>query len=121
MISFKRLMYVLAVCLCLAGYYEIVKYTGTGIPCLFWYIFHLQCPGCGVTHMLLAVLHGDLKEAFLSHPIIFCFSPFLGWILLKSIGNYLRCTTPVWEKWERSGMALFLAALLLFGMLRNIL
>ena len=74
MISFKRLMYVLAVCLCLAGYYEIVKYTGTGIPCLFRYIFHLQCPGCGVTHMLLAVLHGDLKEAFLSHPIILLFA-----------------------------------------------
>lgn len=121
MLRFRRFINILAVCLCLIGYYEIVKYTGTGIPCLFRYIFHLQCPGCGVTHMMLAVLQGDLKDAFFSHPVIFCFSPFLGWILLKSIRNYLLCVKPVWKTWERNGMFLFLTVLLLFGVIRNIL
>ncbi|MCI8333726.1 MAG: DUF2752 domain-containing protein [Lachnospiraceae bacterium] len=51
--------------LLLAGYYGFVKYTGIGILCLFRYIFHLQCPGCGITHMLTALGSGNFPGAFL--------------------------------------------------------
>ncbi len=102
-----------------AGYYGFVRYTGTGVPCLFRYIFHLQCPGCGVTHMLLALGEGDLAEAFRSNPIIFCFMPFLGWIFVKLLYHYLYIKKIVWRKWESAGMMLLLLCLILFGIVRN--
>ena len=117
----KRLRNILALSLCFVIYYGIIKYTGKGIPCLFRYIFHLQCPGCGITHMFLALAKGDLREAYQSNPVILCFSPFLGWILIKSIRNYINCTKTIWNKWENSGMMLLLAALIVFGVIRNLL
>ena len=106
--------------LLLVGYYGFVRYTGMGVPCLFRFIFHLQCPGCGVTHMLMAMGKGDFSGAFHSHPVIFCFGPFLIWILAKSLGNYLFSRKTVWKKWESAGMLVFLAALILFGIFRNV-
>ncbi len=103
----------------LAGYYGFVRHTGIGIPCLFRYIFHLQCPGCGITHMLLFLGRGDFQEAFHSHPVIFVFLPFLGWVIIKSVWNYLFTKKTVWKKWEYAGMLLFLTVLLLFGVIRN--
>ena len=89
MIDHRRLGKVGLAAFILVGYYGFVRYTGTGIPCLFRFVFHLKCPGCGITHMLLALGRGDFQGAFYSHPVLFCFSPFLGWILLKYLGNYL--------------------------------
>lgn len=120
MIDHRRLKKAGMAALILAAYYGFVRYTGTGIPCLFRFVFHLKCPGCGITHMLLALGKGDLSGAFHSHPVIFCFGPFLLWLLMKSLGNYLFSRKTVWKKWESAGMLVFLAALLSFGILRNI-
>lgn len=115
----KRLRNVLSAALVLAAYYGFVKSTGTGIPCLFRYFFRLKCPGCGVTHMLLYMTAGKVRQAFFSHPVIFCFSPFLTWILGKSLWNYVRGIGSVWKKWETAGMLLFLALLMVFFVVRN--
>lgn len=32
--------------------------------CPVWLLFHIQCPGCGITRALAALLHGNLREAF---------------------------------------------------------
>lgn len=90
----KRLRNILALGLCFAAYCGFVKYTGKGIPCFFRYIFHLRCPGCGITHMLLALAKGDLKGACRSKTI--------------------------WHKWENCGMLLLVAALVIFGVIRNL-
>ena len=55
----KRIENVFLICLMLGIYTVFVSNTGTGFPCLFRYFTHLQCPGCGVTHMLLELLHGN--------------------------------------------------------------
>lgn len=120
MVNPQRLKNILVLVLCLVGYYGIIKYTGKGIPCLFRYIFHLQCPGCGITHMFLALLQGNLKEAYQSNPVVFCFLPFLGWIILKSVRNYIRCTKTTWHKWENYGILLLLIVLVAFGFIRNL-
>ncbi|NBK93455.1 DUF2752 domain-containing protein [bacterium 1XD21-13] len=121
MIDRRRLGKVGLAALLFAGYYEFVRHTGAGIPCLFRCVFRLRCPGCGITHMLMAMGRGDFRGAFHSHPVIFCFGPFLGWILIKCLGNYLCSRKTIWKKWESSGMLVFLIALILFGILRNIL
>ena len=85
MIDRRRLGKVGLAAFILVGYYGFVRYTGTGIPCLFRFVFHLKCPGCGITHMLLALGKGDLSGAFHSHPVIFCFGPFLLWLLINPL------------------------------------
>ncbi len=60
----KRIENVFLICLMLGIYTVFVSNTGTGFPCLFRYFTHLQCPGCGVTHMLLELLHGNFREAY---------------------------------------------------------
>lgn len=121
MMDHRRLGKVGLAALFFVGYYEFVRRTGMGIPCLFRCVFHLQCPGCGITHMLLAMMRGDFSGAFYSHPVIFCFMPFLGWILVKNFGNYLFSRKTVWKKWESAGMFVFLVVLLLFAVIRNLL
>ncbi|MBS6395692.1 MAG: DUF2752 domain-containing protein [Clostridiales bacterium] len=116
----RRLGRVFLVLLVLFGYYEVVKNTGKGIPCLFQYFFHLKCPGCGITHFLIAVTAGDFTGAFLAHPVIFVFSPFLLWLIFRSLWRYVKETQLVWQKWERTGMSVFLVILLVFSVFRNV-
>lgn len=70
--------------------------------------------------MLLYMAAGNVRQAFFSHPVLFCFSPFLAWILGKSLWNYVRGTGTVWKKWETAGMRLLLVSLLVFFVVRNV-
>ena len=37
---------------------------GYGVPCVFRVITGLLCPGCGMTHALIALIHGNFIGAF---------------------------------------------------------
>lgn len=104
----------------LVVYYELVKNTGIGVPCLFQYFFHLRCPGCGITHMILAVFEGQFYQAFQYHPIVFAGSPFLLWICGKGFWCWLWEKKAQWRKWEQTGMFIFMVLLLAFAVLRNL-
>ena len=36
--------------------------------CIFKRIFGIDCPACGITHSIMALFHGRIKEAFCIHP-----------------------------------------------------
>ena len=36
--------------------------------CWSRFIFHVSCPGCGVTRSMIAFAHGNFRESFLFHP-----------------------------------------------------
>ena len=38
--------------------------------CVFYEKFHLYCPGCGGTHAVLCLLHGDIVGSFFYHPFV---------------------------------------------------
>ena len=40
-----------------------------GITCIYLALFHLPCPGCGITRALLAALRLDFSTAFSYHPM----------------------------------------------------
>lgn len=42
----------------------LLVWTGLSLPCVYRKIFHIYCPGCGMTHAYIALLHLRLGEAF---------------------------------------------------------
>ena len=44
------------------------------VACLTRTLFHMDCPGCGLTRSFVATAHGDFAQAFASHrlgPLLF--------------------------------------------------
>jgi hypothetical protein len=58
--------------------------------CLVATLFHVPCPGCGMTRAALALLHGDVARAFALHPLSIVLVPFVGTILVRQVGSYIR-------------------------------
>jgi hypothetical protein len=54
-------------------------------PCLFHWLTHLYCPGCGVTRALYALLHGDIALAFRMNAMAMLAIPLMPAMLLKSL------------------------------------
>lgn len=91
------------------------------MPCFFKEVTHLYCPGCGGTRSVIALLHLDLKRAFLCNPtviyvgVIFLWC-ILGFIIRKITGKEIRILKP--QLWM-----LIIGIILFFGfaILRNIM
>jgi hypothetical protein len=58
--------------------------------CMFRQLTGLDCPGCGTTRALHAMLHGRFAEAFRFNPLLFAMA-FVGSL---GIPSYLRGQTP---------------------------
>lgn len=102
------------------GYALWVNLTHLSIPCPFHAITGLQCPGCGVTRMCLALLRLDVSEAWKANPVLLLLLPLLGGLLGYRAVVYVRrgsVPTARWETLVWSGMA---GVLLLWGVWRNI-
>lgn len=48
----------------LAAVMIVLGLNGIGIPCVFYKITGIQCPGCGNTRAVLSLVRGDIKAAF---------------------------------------------------------
>jgi len=40
-------------------------------PCPFYSVTDVKCPGCGMTHACIAIMSGDLRDAWMHHPFSF--------------------------------------------------
>lgn len=82
------------------------------IPCPFYHVTGLYCPGCGMTRASLSLLDGDLVQAFRYNNLVFILLPlFVIYYLLvkhnrRGIGDKLLL------------FMLFLT--IIFGVLRNV-
>lgn len=88
-----------------------------GIPCVFYEITGLYCPGCGITRLCLSLFEGDIYQAFRYNPIIFInlsilFILFVLNIFFKKNKNIKKITDVI---------IIFLATItIIFGVIRNI-
>ena len=100
------------------GYYLWLNFTHLGIPCPFRTITGWLCPGCGITHMLIALIQLDFHTAYLENPFLLLTSPFLiGEIIYQ---RYLQLTKQVNPQWNQVLLWLYVIALIIFGILRNL-
>lgn len=94
--------------------------TGHGIPCIFHAVTGLQCPGCGVTRMLSALLHGDWRGAWESNAAILTLSPVLAGLVGLSLVRWIRTGSARLPRWADAVTVVCVVLLLLFTVARNL-
>ena len=83
-------MIYIALFIILILYILFVDVTGMGIPCLFRMLTGLKCPGCGITHSLISLLHGNIYEAFKCHDLFIISLPVLAYLFIVYICRYYQ-------------------------------
>lgn len=74
----------------------------------------LNCPGCGITRMFVALFHGDIYQAFRYNPLVFIELPIIAILILLYRFN---------KKSRKVVNILFIVLLVItvvYGVLRNI-
>ena len=121
----KRLYKLLIRCTILLSvgvlYYIFIRVTGIKIPCLFYEITGMSCPGCGVTRMALALFQLDIAEAFKYQPVVLCSILPFGICLGVYAMRYVKDGNRQFSKWQSAVMWIIIAALLLFCIYRNVI
>ncbi|HEX4264618.1 MAG TPA: DUF2752 domain-containing protein [Verrucomicrobiae bacterium] len=119
--STKMLLWAGLVVLAAAGVLIYFTFDPTKVaifpPCLFHQVTGLDCPGCGAQRALHQLLHGNLIAAVRLNAMFVISLPFAAWFGLSWMWRLSRnepiLTNPKW-------LWFFLAAWLLFGVLRNL-
>ncbi len=89
--------------------------------CPFFMLTGLYCPGCGSQRAISSLLHGHLLEAVNYNAILVVSLPLILYSAFVTVANVFR-TKPVVQTLFYSPLfvRLFLVAVVLFGVLRNI-
>ena len=107
----------------LLAYALFTGLTGLGIPCLFHAVTGLNCPGCGGTRMITALLKLDIRSAFEANRVLFCLLPLIVLLVVYLVLKYLRKkeATSFFRKAESWYAGVLCVILLGWGVVRNIL
>jgi hypothetical protein len=81
---------------------------------------HLQCPGCGGTRALVALLHGHLAEAFHSNALVTLLLPFAAACGTLSYIRFLQRKPLRWPQASPLAMHTALAVTAGFTVVRNL-
>lgn len=100
------------------AYAAFCAWTGWGIPCLFRLVTGLQCPGCGVSRMLLALLRLDFPAAFQANPVLLCMLPLLLLLGGRVLWLYVHRDT-LRSRDVDAAAGVLCGILLIFGAVRN--
>lgn len=104
-----------------AGFiYYILSCHGISLPCVFFEITGLYCPGCGATRMCTNLMKLDFYNAFRSNQVSFFVIPMLAVIFLRQIYCYIKYSEVRNEKWMTVVCVIAIIMLLIFGVIRNI-
>lgn len=110
-------------CLIVSGilflYYLEVRLIGLAIPCPIRLATGYRCPGCGISRMLIHCAKGELCEGFHCNQLLFFAVPILVIGVIVKLIWMPRFLTPQ-SRFYRVSSYIILAALLVFGVLRNI-
>lgn len=101
-------------------YLAFISLTGFGIPCVFNLVTGLDCPGCGVTRLVFALVRFDFKAAFEYNPVTFCFIPLFAYFFVRYAYQYIRFGKFDSTKAEKIIQIIMIAVYVLFGIVRNL-
>lgn len=91
------------------------------LPCPFHLLTGLDCPGCGVTRMCLALLRLDLSAAWAANPGMLVLSPLLLGLLSWHAVTYIRTGNRHFTRGQTFLCWTLVGLFFLHGLLRNLL
>lgn len=94
--------------------------TSIGIPCPIRFITGFRCPGCGISHMCISLLHGEIREAFYSNRIVFLLLPIMVVIIVRQLYRYIRYGRERLDRGENIMVGIMVILLLVWGIIRNL-
>ncbi|WP_449149019.1 DUF2752 domain-containing protein [Stomatobaculum sp.] len=103
------------------AYALFIQCTGLGIPCVFRLVTGYRCPGCGMTHAAMALIHGQPKTAFRENPLSLSVVPLLLLYGAYRAEVYIRSARTDFRKWEIVFLGVLWVVVLAFWLLRNLL
>lgn len=88
--------------------------------CPIYRYLHLQCPGCGATRALAALLHGHVAEALRLNALTTLLTPFAAVYAAFCYGRFLQRRPLQLPRLSRNAVYSGLAAAVLFAIVRNL-
>jgi hypothetical protein len=93
---------------------------GIGIPCPSHTLFHVYCPGCGLTRMFLSLFEFNFYQAFRYNALWFVMLPFVIVLLIDGVLAYLyKRETKIYKRIPIFVWWILLAIVIAFGLIRN--
>ena len=94
---------------------------GAGIPCMFHKITGLYCSGCGTSRALRSILHFDFYQALRYNAVFTLGLPFLAVYFSALAASFIKYGGDrISEKIPMKPVWVFIAAAVIYGILRNI-
>lgn len=60
------------------------------IPCIYYSIFNVRCPGCGLTRAFMDLIHLNFTAAWHHNPLIFLVFPGLSYYVIKDFVGFVK-------------------------------
>lgn len=103
--------------LLLVLYLIVSSYFHFYVPCPIKEITGFYCPGCGITRMLISLLHLDIYGAFRYNPLVFISLPiglylYIDYLIKKENSLYKKIPEKIWY--------FIVAIFVVYGIMRNI-
>lgn len=114
----KKIISILILFLVLVIYHLLSHLFNFRIPCIFYEITGLYCPGCGVTRMFFSIINLDFYQAFRYNPLVFIIlTLYIIYLIIKIIAKLLFKKN---LKIPQVILNIIIILLILYGILRNI-
>ena len=101
------------------AYFLFLSITHLGIPCPIRAITGYYCPGCGISHLFLALMHLDFAGARSANPFVFYLLPFGILYAVYRSHVYIRDNRQDFSVPETVILAAVLAGAIIFAVVRN--
>ena len=102
-------------------YVVLIYTTDFRIPCPFRDVTGLDCPGCGVSRVILSYLKLDFKTAFYTNPVITVILPILFVDFIYHKYHYVvHDNKKDFNKLENIVLYIMIGALILYAVIKNI-
>ena len=80
-----------------------------------------QCPGCGMTHAVVALLRLDIRTAFACNALFPVYGAYCGWLTVSTARQYIRTGKATLPARPVAVHIILLVLALGYGVLRNTL
>ncbi len=99
----------------------LINYGYMSIECPIYKIFHLYCPGCGITRAIISITKFNFYQAFRYNPFVVILLPFIFIYIFYTIYIYLfDKQNKIIKKIPSSIYYVLIILLIIYGILRNI-